>query len=151
MNWPAIVLGILLLFISGTSLAWLRSAQKMLKLVLLNYMFWLFIFNFRKRNKKMLKTLSFKMNKVDAKTYSLSLYELKFQVWLYSVEFEQSYSAFSYWWTGMMNRSDEHIQWTSCVEFWWVMAKICLILLMLGSFPVNFMDKCNFSGFGLDI
>lgn len=49
-----------------------------------------------KKFKKSLKTLSFKINKVDANTYSLSLYELKFQVWLYSVEFEQSYCTFSY-------------------------------------------------------
>ena len=31
------------------------------------------------------------MNKVVAQTLSLSLYELSFQVWLNSVEFDQSY------------------------------------------------------------
>ena len=35
------------------------------------------------------------MNEVDAQAFSLGLYEFKFQVWLNSVEFRQSYKAFS--------------------------------------------------------
>ena len=36
------------------------------------------------------------MNEVDLQAFSLGLYELKFQVWLNSVEFRQIYWAFSF-------------------------------------------------------
>ena len=52
------------------------------------------------------------MNEVDVQTFTLSLYELQFQVWFNSVEFEQSYWAFSYSWTRLMNRPDELVWWT---------------------------------------
>ena len=51
------------------------------------------------------------MNKVDAQIFSLSLYELMFQVWLTSVEFEQSYWPFCF--LLLMNKADEQV-WCTC-------------------------------------
>ena len=74
----------------------MRLAQKCL-----NWFYWIICFDYlysilEKEIKKTLKrTLSFKMNKVDAKTYSLSLELL--------VTCEQS------WWTGLMNISNEQV------------------------------------------
>ena len=88
------------------------------------------------------------MKKVNAQTFSLRLFELKFHVWLNSFDFEQSYWAFSYLLTKLMNRSDEHVWWTRLMhrlltlvymglsfKFGWILlslSKVIELLVLLG-------------------